>query len=216
MPAMEKNPAYKARVVYDDAKSAEYDQRSEKRHEAEMKLLEPALKLFATGASVLDAPCGAGRVSVRLAELGMRVTAADISAPMVRLTREKLRAFGKSPRVLLGDMERLSFPDRFFDGAVCFRFFHHLPTDELRERVVGELCRVSRQRVVLSFFHPISADMMTKQVKRRVLGKETRRFAIYPARLDEMFAPRGFRCVKLSGQSKYLRTLWLAVYERRR
>ncbi|HXG48283.1 MAG TPA: class I SAM-dependent methyltransferase, partial [Methylomirabilota bacterium] len=171
---------YRAKVHYDEARSQKYNHRPEWRHRQEMALLEPALKAFPRGASVLDAPCGAGRVSVRLAELGLQPTAVDISEPMLELTREKLEPHGAADRVQKGDLERLPFPDRHFDGAVCFRFFNLLPEDVFRQRVIGELCRVSRQRVVISFNHPVSLHNLKRWFERRFKGRPRRNWTIHP------------------------------------
>lgn len=205
---------YRAKVEYDTEKSRRYADRPAWRHEPEMRLLEPALRRFTPGAAVLDAPCGAGRVSVRLAELGLRVTSVDISEPMRELTRQRMAAFGPSHQVRAGDLERLDFADRSFEGAVCFRFFHHLPTAALRRQVVGELCRVSERLVVISFYHPVSFHNLKRRLQTWFLGKPPRRFAIYPRDLAALFAEHGFRQVHLAAQQKYLKTLWLAAFER--
>ena len=45
--------------------------------------------LVSTGASVLDAGCGTGRVASRLASLGYVVTGADLDAEMIAVARER-------------------------------------------------------------------------------------------------------------------------------
>jgi ubiquinone/menaquinone biosynthesis C-methylase UbiE len=211
---MKETVSYRAKVEYDDQKSARYDHRPVWRNEPEMALLEPALRLFVPGSKVLDAPCGAGRVSVRLCELGMRVTALDIAPAMIERTREKLRGFGAENRVTSGDLEHLDFPDGAFEGAVCFRFFHHLPTPQLRQQVISELCRVSRRYVVMSFYHPVSLHNLKRYVQSRWLGRPQRRFPIAPRDLAALFARHSFRQVLVSAQRKYLSTLWLAAFQR--
>ena len=205
---------YRAKVEYDDSKSERYDHRPEWRNEPEMALLEPALRLFSPGCKVLDAPCGAGRVSVRLSELGMQVTSVDIAPAMLERTREKLRPFGASERVQSADLEKLVFPDRSFEAVVCFRFFHHLPNETLRKQVISELCRVANQYVVMSFYHPISLHNLKRYLGTKLLGKPQRRFSIRPQDLAAIFATHGFQQVQVTAQRKYLSTLWLAVFKR--
>jgi ubiquinone/menaquinone biosynthesis C-methylase UbiE len=180
-----------------------------------MILLAPAFALLPAGSKVLDAPCGAGRVSVRLSELGMHVTSLDISEAMLKRTREKLAPFGAAAdRVTTGDLENLAFPDRAFDAAVCFRFFHHLPNDTLRRKVIGELCRVAGQYVIISFYHPVSLHNLKRYLKTKVLGQPQRRFPIQPKELVALFAAHGFQQAQVSAQRRYLSTLWLAVFKR--
>lgn len=205
---------YPAKSCYDAPKAEHYDHRPERRHKPEMALLEPALRLIPQGSKVLDAPCGAGRVSVRLAELGMKVAPVDISDAMLELTREKMRPFGFEACVRHADLEKLDVADREFDAAVCFRFFHHLPSQQLRQTVIGELCRAACRFVIISFFHPVSPHSVHSYLNEKLLGKPRRRFTIWPAELNRMFGQHGFHLIRLTAQSKYLRTLWLAVYER--
>jgi ubiquinone/menaquinone biosynthesis C-methylase UbiE len=206
---------YPAKVGYDEAVAERYDHRPPWRHRPEMSLLEPALRLLPSGSRVLDAPCGAGRVSVRLAEMGMRVTSLDISPAMLARTREKMRRFRAEDRVMAGDLEKLPFSDGEFDGAVCFRFFSHLPDDQLRRQVVGELCRVARQYVIISFFHPVAVHNLKRLLQTKLMGKPQAHYFVRPNALDSLFAPHGYQRVHLAAQSRYLKSLWLAVFRRK-
>jgi ubiquinone/menaquinone biosynthesis C-methylase UbiE len=208
------NVPYRAKIEYDEAKSELYDNRSERRNKPEMALLGEALKILPAGSSVLDAPCGPGRVSQRLAEMGMQVTSVDISDPMIERTRSKMAHFSMAERVSKGDLEKLVFPDRAFDATVCFRFFHHLPNETLRRQVISELCRVTKQHVIISFYHPVSLHNLKRMFQIKVLGKSQRRFHLRPHELAALFAEQGFQPVEITAERKYLSTLWLGVFKR--
>lgn len=47
-------------------------------------------------------------------------------------------------RVVHEDATRMSFPDRTFDGAVCFTMLHHVPSAALQDRLLSEVARVLR------------------------------------------------------------------------
>ena len=71
------------------------------------------------GKRVLDIPCGAGRHSVPLAELGYAVTGLDISSQFLSEARRFARERGVSVDWRLGDMRTLSVVEEF-DAALCF------------------------------------------------------------------------------------------------
>lgn len=74
------------------------------------------------GARVLDAPCGAGRIAVRLAERGLAVTGIDLSAEEI----EEARARGSAARFEVGDLRAL--PEEGFDAVVCWgNSFGYMP-----------------------------------------------------------------------------------------
>ncbi|HMF82963.1 MAG TPA: class I SAM-dependent methyltransferase [Acidimicrobiia bacterium] len=97
----------------------------------------------------LDAACGTGRHSARLAELGHEVTGVDGSPEMLEIAR----AHVPTARFLPGDLGALPVEDGEMDAAVCALALGH--GDDL-VRPVSELARTVRPggQIVLSDLHP--------------------------------------------------------------
>lgn len=66
----------------------------------------------------VDLACGTGSVSLLLAELGMQVTAVDLSEEMLTMAAEKAQACGAHVQLVCQRLERLHLP-RGVDLAVC-------------------------------------------------------------------------------------------------
>ena len=85
-----------------------------------------ALLDLPAGGRVLDAPCGAGRIAVRLAERGLDVTGVDISAPELEIARAAAAERGVEVRFERGDVREL--PEEEFDALVCWgNSFGYMP-----------------------------------------------------------------------------------------
>ena len=109
--------------------------------------------------TVLDAPCGGGRLFPLLRRRAPRLVGLDVSPPMLA------EASGEGARVLRGDVFRLPFAEGAFDAVVCCRLLHHLDRDEDLRVAVSELVRVSRGHIVASFW-----DRASLPAWRRRLG----------------------------------------------
>ena len=87
-------------------------------------------------ARVLDIGCGTGETAERIAkELGAEVSAADQSARMVNLARER------GLEACLADIQALPFADEEFDCVVAGWVLYHVPD---RRRAIEEVARVLR------------------------------------------------------------------------
>jgi ubiquinone/menaquinone biosynthesis C-methylase UbiE len=99
------------------------------------------------GRTVLDVGTGTGRAALLLAAAGATVTGVDASEEMLAVARARV-APGLPVTFAHGDAHALGYPDRSFDIAVSLRVLMHTPR---WRQCVGELCRVSRDLVVLDF-----------------------------------------------------------------
>jgi SAM-dependent methyltransferase len=89
--------------------------------------------------SVLDAPCGHGRISNRLADRGMKVTGVDAA----ELFLERAREHGSSAEYVHGDIRALPFDGPFDVVLSWFTSFGYFDDDENRQ-VLSEYRRVLR------------------------------------------------------------------------
>lgn len=92
---------------------------------------------------ILDAGCGTGEISSRLAELFPRATvdAVDIIDAHLDRARSTHAHLADRLRFAHGDVFRLEFPDGTFDLTVCRHVLQAIPH---ADRVIAELARVTR------------------------------------------------------------------------
>jgi SAM-dependent methyltransferase len=125
----------------------------------EMACIESALTGLPANSRVLDLPCGSGRLEVMLLERGYTVVAADYAHAMI----EAAQAYHanllesdpeKSARLAFQreDILNTTFEDNSFDAIICNRLLHHYPEAALRQQVLTELKRISKDRIIVSFF----------------------------------------------------------------
>lgn len=93
------------------------------------------------GMSVLDAGCGTGNFSLKLARRGCRVTGIDISPAMLEIAGEKASGAGIKIDFRLMDLYSLDFPDGHFDAVFSMAAFEFVKDPG---RVLDELFRVTR------------------------------------------------------------------------
>ncbi|MBR6028653.1 MAG: class I SAM-dependent methyltransferase [Clostridia bacterium] len=102
--------------------------------------------------TVFDGGAGCGRFSILLARQGCQVTHFDISQPMIDKARELAAEAGVPDRITFvkGALEDLTaFASRSFDLVISFDapVSYTWPN---QEKVIGELVRLARKRIMLS------------------------------------------------------------------
>jgi ubiquinone/menaquinone biosynthesis C-methylase UbiE len=143
------------------------------------------------GSTVLDVGGGHGQLAPPLANAGYTVAVAG-SDPSCgwRLQAHEQAA---SIEFVACDLLHLPFEDRQFDFVTSVRLMPHM---EDWQGLVGELCRVSRQAVIIDYpiwssFNALS--LFTFPIKR-MIEKNTRTYrTFFAGELQSAFAAHGFR-----------------------
>ena len=177
---------------------------------AEVRLIHRAMMLVPNTHRILDVPCGEGRTTLDLAQRGYAVTGADVSEEMANVARQAAAASGLTCPVHREDLQKLTFPAGSFDTVICFRLFHKLPTPELRQLIIDELCRVSRHYVLLSYVSAWSYTSLNRVLR---VNKPDR----WPTSLKDLrgsFAHCGFELLKDFAELPLLQALHLAMWKR--
>lgn len=102
---------------------------------------EAALELFSprSGMTLLDAGCGTGNFSLKLARQGCHVLGVDISPDMLSIARHKAEQEQLSIEFLEMDLYDLHFADHSFDGVFTMAAWEFIKDEE---RAFAEMYRV--------------------------------------------------------------------------
>jgi ubiquinone/menaquinone biosynthesis C-methylase UbiE len=128
--------------------SKTYDQPGNPLIQLEETVLLPLLASLPAGRA-LDAACGTGRVTARLAQAGHEVVGIDTTPEML----ERARTHVPAARFVEGRLEALPVEDASFDLVVCCLALDHCARID---EPIAELARAARPggRVILTDIHP--------------------------------------------------------------
>ena len=148
--------------------------------------------------TVLDVPCGYSRFAPVYARLGLTAIGADVSYDMVHLAATNHAQYGRE-RWLCADVLALPFPDSVFDGVLCIRLLHHRYSDAERQCILGELARVSRHFVVISFYR----STLLHTVARHWRGARGRLAMLTIPQLRELARASGLQIQRVHSLLRY-------------
>jgi ubiquinone/menaquinone biosynthesis C-methylase UbiE len=157
---------YKAKTHYQQVKIAEdYEEERFSRwygrmaHRMESEALAGVIRRhFRAGGSILDLPCGTGRLLDTYGSGGFTVTGADISDEMLKIARTRFSG-SSNYSFIKCDAERLQLEDESFDYLVSLRLMCHLPKD-VRQRVLAEMARVTKRILIVNYHFDVNSPLM--------------------------------------------------------
>jgi SAM-dependent methyltransferase len=152
----------------------------------ERRILSKLLASARKSGRLLDCPSGFGRFLGFLLDYAERVVEADFSPSMLELNRE-LHGDQAEDYVECSALE-LPMEDRAFDTVVSIRLNHHIDSEELRLAHIRELCRVSDDLVVFTYFSKHSLKNRLRQFRGSLPAEASEERAQRPGR-----APRACR-----------------------
>jgi ubiquinone/menaquinone biosynthesis C-methylase UbiE len=92
------------------------------------------------GSRVLEVGPGPGLTTAVLTRTTSHITAVEIDPALARALARRTEP--ERVTVVNADATAMPFADAGFTGAVCFTMLHHVPTRQLQDRLLAEVCRV--------------------------------------------------------------------------
>ncbi len=145
---------------------------------------------------VLDAPCGYGRFSSLVQDLGLRLVSSDLSFYMVDRARVRDGRHPRSDGVVADLKKGLPFKTASFAAVLSIRFFHHVHESQEREEILGEFARVSSRWAILSYYELNRLHRLQRKIRRGLKRSKTRIRMVTKAEFMQELEKAGFRVFK--------------------
>lgn len=133
-----------------------------------LKLLKDVKKNM----KVLDLGCGNGFIVSQILKTGASYIGTDISQKLIKIAKNKFKdevKKGLTKFIVADATKKLSFKNNYFDKVFCFAVLHHIPSDDLRIKLLGEVRRVLKNGEEARF---IVWNLMNKWPRKRFKIKE--------------------------------------------
>jgi len=161
------------------------------------------LKNIKPFSKILDAGCGAGRVTIPAAKMGFEITGIDIcqnsiNAAKLLATKQKVKA-----KFVIGDITKLPFEDESFDYTLCPRYvINAIPLFHKRREAILELLRVTKSggEVYMLFFNKFTTKKFGYLILKNIIS-DTLLFIdkIFKNRLDWEYGDYFYEANKIKG-----------------
>jgi len=163
----------------------------------EDRLLPWVLSDVELGERVLEVGPGPGLTTDVLTKRYPHVTAVEVDPQLAESLR--VRVDPERVEVVHADATAMPFPDGSFSGAVCFTMLHHVPTAELQDRLLAEVCRVLAPGATFA-----GSDSLPGLVFRAAHIRDTM-VPVDPRWLPQRLTRAGFSDVKVGRAARQLR-----------
>lgn len=149
----------------------------------EKRYVRSAFRGLESGSTIVDVPCGTGRLAEALLGDGFRVVGLDISAAMLAQAQRKLARFGERFSWRTANMmKHESLPQERYDAALCARVLMHFPLDQ-QVAFLRNVAAITNGRIV--FTHSwVSGYQKLRRSLKRLLRHQTS--VQYPVSKDDL------------------------------
>ena len=181
----------------------------------EKRELRRAFASVPKSATILDLPCGTGRLAEALLEEGRRVVGVDIAAPMLGVARRKLVRFGDRFETRVADVRDLAQRESgTYDAALCARVLMHFPLDE-QITFLRAVARLAKGTVVFSQSLSTPYQRTRRRIKRLLGNRGPAAYPITEDDLAALLAGAGLREVRRHRLARLVSEAMFVVAEHR-
>ncbi|MFA5880388.1 MAG: class I SAM-dependent methyltransferase [Candidatus Margulisiibacteriota bacterium] len=144
---------------YEQIHSEIYNLLEQDRLHQQLKQAIGYIKTPSTPKEALDYGCGSGNLTKHLLNLGLRVTASDISNNFLALIKEKFGHTGKIKTLKINGQDLSNVENNQYDLVATYSVLHHIP-DYLS--AIKELVRVTKKGGVIYLDHENNESFWNK------------------------------------------------------
>ncbi len=157
-------------------------------------------------ATILDVGCGPGMMAEYAIEKGFDFFGIDISEKMIE---ECINNFGNtnSTHFSIGKLQKLEFPDAFFDVVLCMGALEYIPRDEIEE-ALAEMIRVLKPngKIIISLMNKNSFFAWHRRLRAKLVKKIKGR-DVQAESYDDLSRPFDEKTIRALLNSKQLQNI---------
>jgi SAM-dependent methyltransferase len=142
--------------------------------------------------SVLDVPCGTGRMTEFVRGRELRYVGADVAFAML----EQARGKHEGARFVAASLAQLPFADASFDVVLCIRLMHLVRDGALRAAFLREARRVARKAVIVDYRQNRALRVWLGNARAAVGLRKRAPGALAPDAIEREIAAAGLRVAK--------------------
>lgn len=137
--------------------------------------------------TALDAGCGTGALTMRLADCGYAVHGFDVSAPMVSFARYNTqdRSRGVAPVFSVGDIAALEAAPLSYELVCCLDVLFHYPYAEVKE-MLAKLASLCSYKIIGSFALRTPLNAFWMQIGKKYFHQKNRMTNMHLLSYDEV------------------------------
>jgi len=161
----------------------------------EKRAISKALAVVSPESSVLDIPCGTGRITELLLRSGFETVGMDLSQAMISVAQRKLESYGGRVRFQVGDLAELKISGEVFPCVTCIRFLCHFDRVD-RIKFLRTLSQVSQKWVILGVGYSSPWYAFRRTLKMFCGWPKPMHFSMDEQALDSEFRESGLQIVR--------------------
>ena len=168
------------------------DRRKARIDRVEQAIVGRLIDALPPDSTVADVPSGNGRMTHLVQRPDLKVLALDFNHSMLVAMAGRGDLPLRATRAQ-ADITALPLPDNCVDLFINMRLMHHIPDRPTQVRMCRQMVRVTRGRVVTSFW----TTHCWRHLRKRVLGKKVRAYPVSPGYLRSICAEAGLavKCI---------------------
>ena len=137
---------------------------------AEKKSIKELLnKIRIENPTILDIPCGTGKLSKILLRKGS-VMASDVSPNMIKFSKDSY-VNGKFMGFSISDATKTGFKIESFDCVICLRLMQRVPKD-VRVTMLQEFHNICKKYLIISFGYEDFLQNIKRNIIKRISGSD--------------------------------------------